>query len=163
MRFRLLYLLGLSPLCSALLEQRFVSFERSPGSVSLHDATILYAQDDPVGVRIAAESIARDFEQITGKKPEIFGLDTQNYTDPRVVSRRNAVIAGTVDSGLIQSLVKSGKLAVSDIEGKWESFKTSVVSTPFTGLDRALVIAGSDKRAVMFGLYTLAEQSGQSP
>ncbi|RYP43586.1 hypothetical protein DL770_011581 [Monosporascus sp. CRB-9-2] len=162
MKVHLLCLLGVSTLSLALLEERFVSFESTPGSVPLHDAAILYAADDPVGVRIASESIANDFEQITGGKPALIGVNATNSIDPGEVGR-NAIIAGSVDSTLLQSLIQSGKVTVSEIQGKWESFKTSVVESPLPGVERALVIAGSDKRAVMFGLYTLAEQSGQSP
>ncbi|RYP22028.1 hypothetical protein DL765_001934 [Monosporascus sp. GIB2] len=162
MKAHLLCLLGVSTLSLGLLEERFVSFESTPGSVPLHDAAILYAADDPVGVRIAAESVANDFEQITGGKPALIGVNSTNSIDPGKVGS-NAIIAGSVNSALLQSLAQSGKVTVSEIQGKWESFKTSVVESPLPGIERALVIAGSDKRAVMFGLYTLAEQSGQSP
>ena len=158
----LVCLWGLSQVSSALLEEKFVSFEDSPGSVPLHQAAIIFADDDPIGVRIAAESVGSDFAQITGNKPEIIGVKIDSSTKPQT-SARNAIIAGTVNSKLLRTLVDGGKVTVSDIEGKWESFKTTVVESPLPDIDRALVIAGSDKRAVIFGLNTLADQSGQSP
>ena len=158
----LVCLWGLSRISSALLEEKFVSFEDSPGSVPLHQADILFADDDPIGVRIAAESVGSDFAQITGNKPEIIGVKIDSLVNPQI-SARNAIIAGTVNSTLLRTLVSDRKITVSDIEGKWESFKTTVVESPLPEIDRALVIAGSDKRAVIFGLYTLADQSGQSP
>ena len=163
MRIRhLVCLLGLSPFTSALLEEKFVSFKDSPGSVPLHRAAILFAEDDPIGVRIAAESVGSDFAKITGNKPEVIGVKIDGSAKPQT-NASNAIIAGTANSALLRALVDDGKVSVSDIEGKWEAFKTVVVESPFPEIDRALVIAGSDKRAVIFGLYTLADQSGQSP
>ncbi len=40
---------------------------------------------------------------------------------------------------------------------------TTVLEHPFPHVRRALVIAGSDKRGTIFGLYTLSEQIGVSP
>jgi hypothetical protein len=73
-----------------------------------------------------------------------------------------AIIAATVNSALIRGLEKRGLVNVSDIRGEWETFRTTVVQDYQPGKN-ALVIAGSDKRAVVYGLYTLAEQCGQSP
>ncbi len=74
------------------------------------------------------------------------------------------MIAGTVGkSGLIDGLVKSGKIKVSGIAGKWESFIIAVVNRPLPGVGRALVIAGSDKRGTIYGLYEISEQIGVSP
>lgn len=39
----------------------------------------------------------------------------------------------------------------------------SVVSQPFAGVSEALVIAGSDKRGAIYGIYELSEQIGVSP
>ncbi|KAF2456534.1 hypothetical protein BDY21DRAFT_347479 [Lineolata rhizophorae] len=82
----------------------------------------------------------------------------------RNASRGATVIAGTVGmSGLIDGLVEEGKLDVSAIEGEWEAFTSAVVEAPTDGVDRALVIAGSDKRGTIYGLYDVSEQIGVSP
>ncbi|RWA07340.1 hypothetical protein EKO27_g7759 [Xylaria grammica] len=159
MRLSRLLLLNFFSLVSGLLEESIVSFDSAEGSVSLHDASILYSADDPVGVEIAATSLAEDFEAITGTRPSIIKIEDgecQNCTD-------SAIIAATIDSDLIGAIVQAGKLDVSSLDGKWESYQTSVVNVPISGIKKALVIAGSDKRAVMFGIYTLSEQCGQSP
>ncbi|KAH7033515.1 uncharacterized protein B0I36DRAFT_240799 [Microdochium trichocladiopsis] len=159
----------------ALLEENIVAFKPSPGAVPVHNATIYYAADDPIGVEIAARSLAEDLAAITGNKFDLtpYGGNTTVLpvfrpvnevvlTPPKKAST-TAILAGTVDSELIRHLVNDGKLDVSEIQGKWESFKTIVVEQPISGVTHALVIAGSDKRAVMFGIYTLSEQCGQSP
>jgi len=38
-----------------------------------------------------------------------------------------------------------------------------VVPHPLPGIDRALVICGSDKRGTIYGIYDLSEQMGVSP
>ncbi len=64
---------------------------------------------------------------------------------------------------MINALVANGKLDVSAIKGKWESFISQVITAPLPGVDKALVIAGSDLRGTVFGLYDVSEQIGVSP
>lgn len=147
-------------------EETLITFEPSDGAIELQDAAIIRDDSDPVGISIAANSVAEDLEQITGKKLTVKAWKGTcgNSTSTRSNSTLPvAIIAATVDSPLIQRLETAGKVEVDDIRGKWETFRTIVVSEPLSGVDQALVIAGSDMRAVIFGLYTVSEQSGQSP
>jgi hypothetical protein len=53
------------------------------------------------------------------------------------------IIAGTIgNSSLIDALIKSGKIDVSEVEGQWEAFVSVVVKNPTNGTNEALVIAG---------------------
>ena len=144
---------------TSLLEERFIAFSDSDGSIPIHSAVIIHDSQDPAGVRIAADSLVNDFEQITGSRPKNATWDT----DSGPLGNGTAIIIGTVESDLIKAIVENGKLEVDDIDGKWETFKTSVVSEPLSGVKEALVIAGSDMRGTAFGVYTLADQAGQSP
>ena len=75
-----------------------------------------------------------------------------------------AIIVGTLGkSALIDTLVRAGKLDVDDVRGHWESWLRQVVDQPLPGVERALVIAGADKRGTIYGLYDLSEQIGVSP
>jgi hypothetical protein len=77
---------------------------------------------------------------------------------------RTAIIVGTIGkSPLIDSLIRARKLDVKTIKGKWESFQTQLVRNPAPGVSQALVIAGSDKRGSIFGIYEVSEQIGVSP
>ena len=72
------------------------------------------------------------------------------------------VLIGTIGkSAVIDRLVREGKIDVSPIDGKWESFQIQVVPEPLPGVANALVIAGSDKRGTIFGIYDLSEQIGE--
>ncbi len=154
--------LTLFSLVSGLLEESIVTFESAEASVPLHGASIVYSADDPVGVEIAATSLAEDLEAITGTRPSIFKV---GGGEPIACTgcADNVIIAATVDSDVVGAIVQDGKLDVSSIDGKWETYQTSVMDNPISGVKRALVIVGSDKRGVAFGIYTLSEQCGQSP
>lgn len=74
------------------------------------------------------------------------------------------IIAGTIGSSdIINQLVSSKSIDVSSIGGHWESYLSQVVKSPLPGVDSALVIAGSDPRGTIFGLYDISEQIGVSP
>ena len=85
-----------------------------------------------------------------------------NFTDPNAAS--TVVIAGTIGhSSVIDALVAAGSLDVSGVKGEWESFVTQLVSSPIPGCAQALVVAGSDPRGTIFGIYDISEQIGVSP
>ncbi|MES2923318.1 MAG: glycosyl hydrolase 115 family protein [Verrucomicrobiota bacterium] len=113
------------------------------------------AKDHP-GVRRAADDLLTDIERVTGRRPELSTAEKSPGSRP--------VIVGTLgSSALIDELVASGKLNAADLKGKWESFVITTISQPFPGVEQALVIAGSDKRGTIYGIYELSEQLGVSP
>lgn len=165
--FQFLALAGFLAPCLALLEERFVAFEPKNGSLDISNVQILYSWDDFVGVRIAAESLANDYAAITGTKPEARNISRAELNGPRNgTASGTAIIVGSLKSSLIKQIAGNGtrsSLDVKALEGKWETFKTAVVSNPLPGVRSALVITGSDKRGAIYGIHTLAEQCGQSP
>ena len=64
---------------------------------------------------------------------------------------------------IIDDLIKNRKIDVKGVSGKWESTLIQVIDSPYKGVKKALVIAGSDKRGTIFGIYTLSAQIGVSP
>lgn len=113
------------------------------------------AGDWPGGIR-AARDLQTDIERVTGCRPALFTESTE--------LKGPAIIIGTVGkSSIIRELVKNNVIEVRDIEGKWESFFLQTVSSPLPGVPNALVIAGSDKRGTIYGIYDLCEQIGVSP
>ena len=72
-------------------------------------------------------------------------------------------MVGTLKSRYIRELVKAKKIDASLLEGKNEKYLMTVVSAPLNGVNEALVIAGSDKRGTIYGIYELSEQIGVSP
>ncbi|HWA82197.1 MAG TPA: glycosyl hydrolase 115 family protein, partial [Fimbriimonadaceae bacterium] len=117
-------------------------------------APIYVAAGDWPGVIRAAGDLRDDVRRVTGSAPQI----------EREPKGRRVVVIGTVGrSSLIGGLIKSGKIDVSPIEGKWEATLTQVVEHPWPGVEQALVIAGSDKRGTIYGIYAISEQAGVSP
>jgi hypothetical protein len=118
-------------------------------------ALLCYDSDDHKGVIRAISDLQADIERVTGKKPLL-------STD-RPVSGYPVIIGTLGKSEKIDSLVASGKLDTDDLKGKWESFVITTVNKPAPGIDQALVIAGSDKRGTIYGIYEMSEQIGVSP
>jgi len=108
------------------------------------------------GVIKVARMVQNDIYEVTGTKPRVI-LDQFPYGEP-------VVIIGTIGkSKMIDGLVKSGKISVDDLKGKWETSLIQVVENPFPNIPKALVIAGSDKRGTIFGMFDLSRQIGMSP
>ena len=113
---------------------------------------IIDADEDP-GVKMAVDNLQQDIFSVCGTKPEI----------STHVNSRYAVLVGTYRSPLIQRLLSSGKLNKKELEGKREKYLLQTVSSPCDGVEKALVIAGSDKRGAIYGIYELSGQIGVSP
>ncbi len=138
----------------------YVSTTSGNGSFPLvqgqQTAAIYVDNADWPGVVRAVGDLQSDIERVTNRKPVV-------TSDTKVLSR-NMVIIGTIGkSPLIDQLARSKKIDTSSIVGKWESFFLQTVSDPMPGVASALVIAGSDKRGTIFGIYDLSEQIGVSP
>lgn len=134
-----------------------VSDDPSEGFFHLTGAEIGIEYDTADGktVRRVAELFAEDIRRVTEKCVPVSGERTQG---------EKAVILGTLEGNtFIKELVKSGRLDVSAIKGGWEQFVIKQVKNPVEGMDEALVIAGTDRRGVAYGAFTLSERMGVSP
>ncbi|KAF3389818.1 hypothetical protein DPV78_011827 [Talaromyces pinophilus] len=142
------------------MENNLVTFNPEEGEISLNCARILVDHGDFAGVRIAASFLSKDFEMVIGSALSLITYE-ESLTE---VMDKHCVIVGTIESSrLIQSLIREGKLIVDDIRGRWESFVMAVIDSPLKNVKKSLVIAGSDKRGAIYGIYTLSEQIGVSP
>ncbi|WP_308365704.1 MULTISPECIES: glycosyl hydrolase 115 family protein [unclassified Microbulbifer] len=155
----LLFLIGilLTPAVLALGGAPYVTTESQPGAVQLHGAGLYVDSADHKGVQRAAATLAGDLERVTGQRPQIRQAVSQT-------GEKHAVIAGTIGrSALIDQLIASGRIDPAAIAGRWEGYHIETVQQPLPGVERALVIAGSDKRGTIYGIYDLSEQIGVSP
>jgi hypothetical protein len=77
----------------------------------------------------------------------------------------SAIIIGVIgQSALIDSIIAAGKFdEAKEITGNWEGFAIKTVPSPVDGIGKALVIAGSDARGTIYGIYSLSEEIGVSP
>ncbi len=138
----------------------YISFQKERGAFPLSSggtsAPLHVGSNDYPGVLRVAKHLQADIERVTNAKP---ALSTDGI--PSAVA---VVLIGTIgESPVIDQLVRERKLDVADIAGKWETFLLQVVENPLPDVARALVIAGSDKRGTIFGMYDLAAKIGVSP
>ncbi len=119
-------------------------------------ATIYVDPNDATVVSIAAEALRADIKAVTGTLPM---LQTHRGRLSGYV-----VIIGTLgQSPLVDQVTRGGVLAVERIRGKWETFTIGVVNKPLPQVEKALVIAGSDRRGTAFGVFELSALMGVSP
>ena len=142
-------------------QQYYISSVESQGSFPLSEngnaATIYINNQDYPGVIRALRNLKSDISLVTQAEPEL-------VIDNKRPETKKIVLVGTLGkSPLIDELVKSKKLDVSNLAGKWETHITQVIDNPIPGVDQALVIVGSDKRGTIFGIYDLSKQIGVSP
>jgi hypothetical protein len=150
--------------CAAALTLRavppLVQFSPASGAMALACngavAPFFVSPGEWPGVGRAARDLQADMERVTGLRPAMAGEAS--------MPAPNAIVIGTIGkSPLIDSLVASRKLSVESVRGAWESFVIQVVEAPMPGVERALVIAGSDKRGTIYGIYEVSQQIGVSP
>ncbi len=144
----------------AIGQQRYVEAAGNIYSFQLAQndkiATIFVDSQDWPGVIRAANDLQADINRVTGHSPTV-------TSDVNSLGR-NTVIIGTIGkSPVIDRLIGEGKVDAGQIAGKWESFIIAVVGKPLPGVKMGLIIAGSDKRGTIYGIYDLSEQIGVSP
>lgn len=137
-----------------------VSASPSKGSFTLitngRPSALVYSSNDFAGVAKAMNYFKADMKLVSGGEAQL-------STD-QIPSASQVVIAGTLGhSKLIDQLVSEKKIEPSELNAKWEKFIIQVVENPFPGVEKALIIAGSDKRGTMFGIFELSKQIGVSP
>ncbi len=107
------------------------------------------------GVNKVASLVRQDLYLVTGFR-------AGEYT--RGSKCRNLIIFGTVDrSDYLKELEDNGLIDLEEVRGKWEVYSFQVIDRPMDGVDHAVVIAGSDKRGTIYGLFHLSELLGVSP
>lgn len=140
----------------AAATSQFVTFSHNASDFPIvsqgKPLNILMDKNDYEGVTMAAQSLCGDIERVTGKKPQLL-----NEQQPE------CIIVGSMQSTYIKEMIKNGHIDGKELNGKNEKYLLQVVDHPLSGIDKALVIAGSDKRGAIYGIYELSRQIGVSP
>ena len=124
----------------ATAAERFVYFAEQPNTVCLSakKGQVEYDRNDYKGVAIAVDNLKKDLDKVLGRNDL-------------------PIVAGTYGkSALVDKLAKKKKIDAGLLKGKTEKYIITLV-------DDQLVIAGSDKRGTIYGVYELSEQLGVSP
>jgi len=156
----LIFLIAGAQTTSAIDFKSYISEKPEAGSFTLaasgKSAPLYISNQDYPGVIRALRDLQSDIKKVTGVEP-VLSTDS-------IPKEKEVVIVGTLGkSAIIDQLAKENKINVSDVKGQWETFVIQVVENPMSGIDKALVIAGSDKRGTIYGIYDLSEDIGISP
>lgn len=148
-------LLSFSVLAFAAEKEKFVITQKNASYFPLvtdgKSVPLLIDEADHKGVLRAVNNLKEDFRKVTGNT-----LQTGKG--------QFVLIIGTVGKSVtIDELIRNGKIDKTELEGKTEKYIITNVINPTNGVDAALVIAGSDKRGTIYGVYELSAQIGVSP
>lgn len=139
-----------------LSAQQIVSEKELPNSFSLRHTMIQYEPQEADLIGTAALLLQKDIEMVTGYSPQV--------TTSSIMKTNTVILIGTIEgSALIKVLIRTKKIDVSSIKGKWEAFKILTVTDPFNDIRNMLVIVGSDRRGAAYGVFELSNQLGVSP
>jgi hypothetical protein len=138
----------------------YISFAAGNGyfplSVNGQSAPLCVSGLEYPGVIRAVKSLQADITSVTKASPDV--LTGSNGSSKQIV------LIGTIGKNpVVDKLISEKKLDVKGIAGKWEAHITQVIKNPMPGVQQALVIAGSDKRGTIYGIYDLSAQIGVSP
>ena len=107
------------------------------------DAVIKYDTNESYQVVRAIGDLRRDINMVTGSE-----------------GGKSQIVVGTYGSSkTIKQLIAKGILKERDLKGKWESYVITVTNEK----QPRLVIAGSDKRGTIYGIYDVSQRIGVSP
>ena len=113
------------------------------------------AQDFEV-VKTTAGLFANDVKEVSG---QILGVATT-----KEAPQKNCIIVGTLGHNeWINQMIAKKKLDVEPLKDRWESYLVQLVRNPLPGVDKALVIVGSDRRGAAYGLLSVSRTIGVSP
>ena len=138
----LAFFLFLACTIDLMAAEKFVLFQASPETWQLKNFSVGLSENEHSCVQLAANNLLADIEKVTGQKGTI-------------VAEKMEILIGTVGvNKQIDQWIKQGEL--QDLRGRTEKY---IIKT----IGNQLVIAGSDKRGTVYGIYELSKQLGVSP
>lgn len=134
---------------------RFVNFKQGDLLLNANNRVEIYMDtNDCKGVSYAAHALLKDIKSVSGATAT---LTSDAGFLKKADTVRPAIIVGTIGhSAAIDQLVKQKRINGNLLKGKREKFIITLI-------DGQLVIAGSDRRGTIYGIYELSQQMGVSP
>ena len=106
-------------------------------SFKIGKASVYYDDEESYQVVRAIGDLKRDIAMVTGLE-----------------GRQSQIVVGTYGTKTISNLIAKGVLKEQDLKGKWESYVITVTDE----VNPRLVIAGSDKRGTIYGIYDVSQR-----
>ena len=135
----LLFIAVLIQLSAVQAADRFVTFKPVADALPLATASVSFSDQDYEAVKIAVANLQADFQRV--------GLSLTAGTSAEGTS----ILVGTLGKN-----PAIDRLKLKDLKGKREKFI-------ITNVGNQIVIAGSDRRGTVYGIYELSSQLGVSP
>ncbi len=111
-----------------------------------NESVNIYIDEDADSLIIwAINDLADDIKTITGNRPEII--------KSKLINKENGIYIGEYKDSLIRLIDQK---QIKDLNGAWEKFQINVYNGN-------LIIAGSDVRGTVYGIFDVAERLGISP
>ena len=153
--------------------ERFVEFSALDGTTRLCSSgeplRIGVSDDDDIAVLLAARNLGADFTRVLGIEPQIVSLPAADLSSGDAASSRSnaplsktaaggcAIVAGTLGHcKAIDAWAAKGYVDAAELKGKTEKYIIRIV-------DGQVLVAGSDRRGTVYGIYELSRQIGVSP
>ena len=134
---------------------QFVSFQKGDLLINRDNKVEFYMDaNDCKGVSYAANALVKDIMKVSGSKAI---LTSDAGLKDKDAAGKPTILVGTIGhSTAIDQLIRQKRINGNLLKGKREKFIITVV-------DGQLVIAGSDRRGTIYGIYELSQQMGVSP
>ena len=134
---------------------RFVNFKQGDLLLNTNNRVEIYMDaNDCKGVSYAAHALLKDIKTVSGTTAT---LTSDAGFLKKADTARPTILVGTIGhSAAIDQLVKQKRINGNLLKGKREKFIITLI-------DGQLVIAGSDRRGTIYGIYELSQQMGVSP
>lgn len=134
---------------------RFVNFKQGDLLLNANNRVEIYMDtNDCKGVSYAAHALLKDIKTVSGTTAT---LTSDAGFLKKADTARPTILVGTIGhSAAIDQLVKQKRINGNLLKGKREKFIITLI-------DGQLVIAGSDRRGTIYGIYELSQQMGVSP
>ena len=144
-----------------------MGFVINKNNVENGKVSFLYEEEALTGVKRIADKVRKDVSLVFDATPSdvhINGAASLTGLKESGKLPEYPVIFGTLGhSPLIDELSSRGLISTDAIKGKREVYSFTVIDEPFENVSAALVIAGSDKRGTIYGLFRLSDILNVSP
>ena len=134
---------------------QFVSFQKGDLLINRENKVEIYMDaNDCKGVSYAANALVKDIMKVSGSKAVL--TSDAGLKDKDAIGKPTILVGTIGHSAAIDQLIRQKRINGNLLKGKREKFIITVVNGQ-------LVIAGSDRRGTIYGIYELSQQMGVSP
>ena len=161
--------------------ERFIAFTPEKGywKADICNMRILVDRNEDKAILHALENLKNDISMVCGERVEqqnVFAMpneQSQNLFETSAVARQGLmksngsgiageIIVGTLDSPLLSRFLKGEIIKREELKGKWEKYVIVPIAAK-GNRGASIIIAGSDRRGCVYGIYELSRQLGVSP